>query len=89
MDATTQIAPPLVGAPVNLWNFAWMALAFAIMAAVIVAENLWTLDFVHVMSGGLWTGIDLFMGFVVGPTLRAAPFERAAPFSPGWFRKRC
>ena len=23
----------------------------------------------------MWTGIDLFMGFVVGPILRAAPFE--------------
>ena len=75
MDATAQMAPPLVGAPINLWNFAWAALAFAVMAAVIVTGNLWTLDFVHVMSGGLWTGIDLFMGFVVGPTLRAAPFE--------------
>jgi hypothetical protein len=75
MDATAQLAPPLVGAPINLWNFAWAALAFAVMAAVIVAGNLWTLDFVHVMTGGLWTGIDLFMGFVVGPTLRAAPFE--------------
>ena len=74
MDATAQLAPPLVGAPINLWNFAWAALAFAVMAAVIVAGNLWTLDFVHVMTGGLWTGIDLFMGFVVGPTLRAAPF---------------
>ena len=75
MDATAQMAPPLVGAPINLWNFAWVALAFAVMAAAIVAGNLWTLNFVHVMTGGLWTGIDLFMGFVVGPTLRAAPFE--------------
>jgi len=25
---------------------------------------------VHVMAGVLWTGIDLFMGFVVGPVLR-------------------
>jgi len=31
--------------------------------------------FVHVLAGGLWTGIDLFMGFVVDPILRAAPFE--------------
>jgi hypothetical protein len=75
MDATAQLAPPLVGAPINLWNFAWVALAFAVMAAAIVAGSLWTLDFVHVMTGGLWTGIDLFMGFIVGPTLRAAPFE--------------
>jgi hypothetical protein len=80
MDATAQLAQPLVGAPINLWNFAWAALALAVMATVIVAGNLWTLDFVHVMSGGLWTGIDLFMGFVVGPTLRAAPFEARRAF---------
>jgi hypothetical protein len=28
------------------------------------------LDFVHVFSSLLWTGIDLFMGFVLGPILR-------------------
>lgn len=75
MDATAQMAPPVVGAPVNLWNFVWVALAFAAMTGAIVAGNLWTLDFFHVMSGGLWTGVDLFMGFVVGPILRASPFS--------------
>ncbi|MGZ3292110.1 MAG: hypothetical protein ACXU9D_02405 [Xanthobacteraceae bacterium] len=33
------------------------------------------LNFVHVMCGGLWTGIDLFMGFVIGPILRRLPLE--------------
>jgi len=28
-----------------------------------------------VMAGALWTGIDLFMGFVIGPVLRGLPFE--------------
>jgi hypothetical protein len=28
------------------------------------------MNFLHVMSGVLWTGIDLFMGFVLGPILR-------------------
>ena len=32
-------------------------------------------NFVHVMTGALWTGIDLFMGFVVGPVLRSVSFE--------------
>jgi hypothetical protein len=30
----------------------------------------WILNFIHVMCGGLWTGIDLFMGFVLGPIMR-------------------
>ena len=64
-----------IGAPINLINFAWTGLAFAVVAAAIVAGDLWLLNLVHVLAGALWTGIDLFMGFVVGPILRAAPFE--------------
>ena len=29
----------------------------------------------HVMTGALWTGIDLFMGFVIGPILRGVSLE--------------
>jgi hypothetical protein len=42
----------------------------AAMIAAIVANNFWVLDFIHVFTGLLWTGIDLFMGFVLGPVLR-------------------
>ncbi len=50
-------AIPLVGVPV---------------AAIVIALALGTflaLDYVHVIFGGLWTGIDLFMGLVIGPIL--------------------
>jgi hypothetical protein len=30
----------------------------------------WALAFYHVAGGGLWTGVDLFMGFVIGPVMR-------------------
>jgi hypothetical protein len=49
--------------------------AIAVMIAAIVSPSLWLLDFVHVMSGALWTGIDLFMGFVIGPVLRHVSFD--------------
>jgi len=52
----------------NLW---WVALAVALMIAAIVSHVLWFLNFVHVLAGLMWTGIDLFMGFVVGPILRS------------------
>lgn len=45
------------------------------MVAVIAWGSLLALNYLHVMSAVLWTGVDLFMGFVVGPVLRAAPFE--------------
>jgi len=39
------------------------------------------LNYVHVMTGVLWTGIDLFMGVVLGPVLgRMEPKDRAAVF---------
>jgi hypothetical protein len=39
------------------------------------------LNYVHVMAGALWTGIDLFMGFGLGPILGSMdPKERTAVF---------
>jgi hypothetical protein len=55
--------------------FAWAALAIGAMFGAIVSENIRLLHFAHVMSGVLWTGIDLFMGFVMGPILRRLPLE--------------
>jgi hypothetical protein len=61
------------------WHYLpWALLAIAVMVGAIVADNLWFLDYVHVFSSLLWTGIDLFMGFVLGPILRrvAVPVRR-------------
>ena len=58
---------------VNLirWHYLWyVALALVVMIAAITSHHLWFLNFLHVFSGLLWTGIDLFMGFVLGPILR-------------------
>jgi len=53
------------------WRYLpWALAAIAAMIAVIVAGNFWLLNFVHVFSSLLWTGVDLFMGFVLGPILR-------------------
>ena len=51
----------------DLW---WVAAALGVMVAAIWSEDAWFLNFVHVFAGLLWTGIDLFMGFVLGPILR-------------------
>ena len=75
MSVAVKASAEPLGAPINLFNFAWAGLALVAMAAAIVVGDLWLLNFVHVIAGALWTGIDLFMGFVVGPILRAAPFE--------------
>jgi len=36
---------------------------------VIDGNWLWGLDFFHVVGGALWTSIDLFLGFIIGPIL--------------------
>jgi hypothetical protein len=62
-------------APLRLSYVAAALAAFAVMTAAILGDSLWFLNFVHVMSGVLWTGIDLFMGFVIGPVLRRVSFD--------------
>lgn len=56
-------------------NLAWVAGAFGLMIAAIESPSFWLLNFVHVFAGVLWTGIDLFMGFMVGPILRRVDIE--------------
>jgi hypothetical protein len=57
--------------PIVRWRYAgYSALALGLMVAAIASHERWFLNFVHVLSGVLWTGIDLFMGFVMGPILR-------------------
>lgn len=53
-------------------RYLWLvALALGVMVAAILSRNIWFLNWVHVMCGVLWTGIDLFMGFVLGPILKS------------------
>lgn len=69
--------------PLRPTYFVWASLALGLMAAAIGSENLWLLNFVHVASGLLWTGIDLFMGFVVGPVLRGMSADDKRPIVVG------
>lgn len=43
--------------------------ALVLLIVSVVGNWRWALDFLHVSSGALWTSIDLFMGFVIGPIL--------------------
>jgi hypothetical protein len=54
---------PLAGLP-------FVALAVAGLVLSIAGNWLWALDFFHVVGGGMWTALDLFMGFVIGPIMR-------------------
>ena len=67
MTTITTTEPPSLIRPHYL---VYVAVALAVMIWAIVAKNLWFLNWVHVFAGLLWTGIDLFMGFILGPILR-------------------
>jgi len=67
--------PVLAASPLRAHYLLAAALALGAMIAAILWGSDWLLNFVHVLAGGLWTGIDLFMGFVIGPILRRVPIE--------------
>jgi hypothetical protein len=53
----------------------------AALAVAMALGSLMLLNYVHIMTGALWTGIDLFMGIAVGPVLGAMePRQRAEVF---------
>jgi hypothetical protein len=53
---------PLKGIPV-------VVVVVGCLIAALTTNTLWALDFFHVVGGALWTGIDLFVGFIIGPIL--------------------
>ncbi len=49
----------------------WWALAFpAVMIVALVRHDFALLNWIHVLSGVLWTGADIFLGFILGPVMR-------------------
>ena len=67
MTAASVAPPPSL----IRWHYAWyVAAATLVMIAAIASGDRWFLNFVHVITGLMWTGIDIFMGFVLGPILR-------------------
>jgi hypothetical protein len=65
---------PLRGLPI-------VALLVVFVALSIGFNWQWGLMFNHVAGGGLWTGIDLFVGLVVGPILGRLSVPSRAEFS--------
>jgi hypothetical protein len=65
-----RVAPPRVPATiVPLRGIPITALVITLLIVAIAGNWPWALEFFHVAGGGLWTGIDLFLGLVLGPLL--------------------
>jgi hypothetical protein len=71
---------PLRGLPI-------VAVVFAGLVATIASNKLWPLEFYHVVGGGLWTALDLFLGLVIGPILAKMSMPARAEFSARFMPK--
>lgn len=68
--------PPLIPWKRLTW---WVMALPALLVVAIVTQNFYLLLLSHVMSGCLWTGADIFLGFILGPIWRhLEPHQRTA-----------
>jgi len=95
-EVTQNAAPPAShGAPgerpkiqvVPLKGLPVVAVAVVFVAVAIAGNWTWALMFCHVVGGGLWTGVDLFVGLVIGPILGRLSIPARAEFSARFMPK--
>ncbi len=100
MTDTVEVAPTVGGPPtgagapprpeiqiVPIKGLPIVAVILVGLIAAIASDQFWALDFFHVVGGGLWTGIDLFVGLVVGPILGRLSIPARAEFSARFMPK--
>lgn len=56
---------------VPLWGLPVVMAVLVGLVAAIASNTLWAIDFFHVVSGAIWTTLDLFLGFIMGPMILA------------------
>jgi hypothetical protein len=94
LAAAPQGEAPAIGAPerldiqiVPVRALPVVAVALAGLVAAVATNKLWALDFFHVVGGALWTSIDLFLGFIIGPILGRLPIPARTAFSARFMPK--
>jgi hypothetical protein len=65
----------------------FVAAALVALVIAIAGNWLWALDFFHIVGGGLWTGIDLFVGLVIGPIIGGMSVQARIEFSKRFMPK--
>jgi hypothetical protein len=88
MSAVAVDAP--VAQPFEIVPRKGLPIVALVLVGVVVAiarDARWGLVFCHVVGGGLWTAIDLFVGFVIGPILRSMPPPARVEFSKRFMPK--
>lgn len=84
--STETIHPPSAVVPshrtgiVGLSSIMTLLVPVVTLIAAVLSGSLLFLDYVHVITGGTWTGVDLFMGLVMSRVLRGLRPEARAEF---------
>jgi hypothetical protein len=88
------MADVLVGAPskpkiqiVPVRGLPIVAVVLAGLVVTIATNKLWPLTFYHVVGGGMWTALDLFLGLVIGPILARMSVQARMEFSARFMPK--
>jgi hypothetical protein len=68
VEVAEQSIWQLIGSGLRLMWWVWL-LPVALIV-ILWSHDATVLDYLHVLSGGSWTGIDLFLGFLIGPVMR-------------------
>ena len=84
-DAPGRARPRVQVVPVRGLPVVAAVVAFVIVA--IAGDYRWALAFCHVVGGGLWTAIDLFVGLIIGPILGRLPLAARAEFTARFMPK--
>jgi hypothetical protein len=54
-----------------LWSFGIGIIPPVVLIAALAMKSLYLLDYVHVITGGTWTGFDIYMGVIMTRILRS------------------
>ena len=88
------MADVIVGAPakpkiqiVPVRGLPIVAVVLAGLVVAIATNKLWPLTFYHVVGGGIWTALDLFLRLVIGPILAKMSVQARMEFSARFMPK--
>ncbi len=84
-SGVAQPRPKIQVVPLRGLPIATALLGFVLDA--IASNRTWALMFCHVAGGGLWTGIDLFVGLIVGPIIGSLSPQARAEFTARFMPK--
>jgi hypothetical protein len=85
--AAPAAEPRALGPILPLRAFPPIAAVLTGLVVVIAGNWEWGLTFYHVVGGALWTSIDLFVGFVIGPILRSLSIPARVEFTKRFMPK--